>query len=194
MTLYSQLPSEQQFYWAVALFASAVFLVQMALTFIGIGDVDANVDFSLDADAMAGDTLDMGGALQLFSVRNIVNFLLGFGWGGVCFRSLISNNILLGIVAFITGAVFVVLFMYILKQMFRLESNGAFQIKDSVGQICDVYLRIPANESGKGKVQISFSGSVQEIDALTAGEAIPSGTKVRVLRLVDNHSVMVEKA
>ena len=190
--LYQQADGVMQFYWALAGIASLIFIVQMALTFMGIGDTDADFDFPTDVDAAAGDTLDTGGALQLFSVRNIINFLLGLGWGGVCWSSVITNHILLALVSIATGCVFVVVFLYLFRQMHRLESNGAFQIKDCVGQVCDVYLRIPAQRSGQGKVQVSFGGSIQEIAAITNGDALPSGSKVRIVALVDDHTVEVE--
>lgn len=190
-SLYEQLDTHMKFYWVLAGTSSVVFLLQMALTFIGLGDTDASFDFDTDVDASAGDTLDVGGALQLFSVRNIINFLLGLGWGGICLSSFIGNRLLLALAAILTGVVFVVVFFFVLKKMRRLESNGAFRIADSVGQVCDVYLRIPAQRGGQGKVQVSFSGSVQEIAAVTDGDAIPSGSKVRVLDLVDEHTVRV---
>ena len=37
-----------------------------------------------------------------------------------------------------------------------------------------------AKGTGKGKVQISINGSVVELNAVTDGEAIPTGTTVRV--------------
>ena len=78
--------------------------------------------------------------------------------------------------------------------MMKLQSNGAFDINDAVGRVCDVYLRIPAGNQGMGKVQISFGGSVQELDARTAGEMIPSGAKVRVVRVIDKKVLEVEPA
>ena len=43
--------------------------------------------------------MDTGGAIQLFTVRNFVNFFLGIGWGGVCFSQSIHNTTLLALVA-----------------------------------------------------------------------------------------------
>ncbi|MCF0198008.1 MAG: hypothetical protein HUK02_08165 [Bacteroidaceae bacterium] len=192
--LYNHLDPMMRFYWTVALVTSLVFVIQFILTFVGIGDTDSDFDFQSDVDASAGDTLDTGGAMQLFTVRNFINFLLGLGWGGVCFSSITQNHLLLALLALATGAVFVAIFVAIFKQAKRLESNGAYQIKDCVGQVCDVYLRIPANRSGQGKVQVSFGGSVQELAAATNGDAIASGTKVYITSLLDDHTVLVEKA
>lgn len=192
-TWFNGLDPMMRTYWGVAIFASTIFLIQMIMTFVGIGDADAgdaDFDFGGDAD---GDTLDTGGTLQLFSVRNIVNFLLGIGWGGVCFSTYIQNHILLGFVALLVGCAFVAMFGFVYKQMRRLEHNGAFKLEDCVGQVADVYLRIPEARSGEGKVQYSFQGSVQELAAITDGEQIPSGSKVRILEVIGGHTLLVEK-
>lgn len=191
---YNQLDPILRIYWGIAIFASLIVLVQTTMSFIGTGDVDTgdvDADFDADTDADA-DSLDNAGAMHLISIRNIFYFLLGFGWTGVGFWNIIPNPAILGLVAVIGGCIFVAIFLFIFRQMMKLQNNGAFDIKDSVGRVCDVYLRIPANNEGLGKVQISFNGSVQELDARTAGVQIPSGTKVRVLRVIDNKVLEVE--
>ena len=183
----------QRAFWVIALLATLVFAIQMVLTLVGIGDTDADVDTGgLDADA-TGDTMDTGGAIQLFTIRNMVNLLLGIGWGGVCFYSSIPSRPLLLLVAVLCGIAMVVAFLLMFRQLMKLESNGAFRIEDCVGKACDVYLRIPAARSGQGKVQVSFGGSVQELDAVTDGEQLPSGTKARVVQLIEGRLLLVEK-
>lgn len=184
-------------YWTIAIAVSVVFAIQMLLTIVGIGDTDADAsgaDMDMDmGDASAdGDTLDTGGAVQLFTVRNMINFLLGLGWGGVCFSGVVTNRPLLVIVSLLCGAAFVWMFLWMLRRVLRLESNGAFRITDCVNQTCSVYLRIPAGRQGMGKVQVSFGGSVQELDAMSAGEAIPTGAKVVVAEVIDHHTVLVK--
>jgi hypothetical protein len=85
------------------------------------------------------------------------------------------------------------MFIYIFKKLMKLESNGAFDINTAEGKTCNVYLRIPANRTGTGKVQISFDGSVQELDAVTDGDMIPTGTKVVVMEVLNNNILHVEK-
>ena len=66
---FAQLDPSIRPYWVVAIVASVVFLIQMVMTFVGIGDADGvDMDFDLDTDADGG-TLDAGGTLQLFSVQ-----------------------------------------------------------------------------------------------------------------------------
>ncbi len=187
-------------YWGIAIVMSVVFAIQMILTFIGIGDTDADADFGADVpdgvDLPDGhaDTLDTGGAMQLFTIRNAVNFLLGIGWGGVCFSGVIASPALLALVALLCGCALVAAFLVMLRQLLRLESSGSYRISEAVGQSCTVYIPIPQGRSATGKVQISFHGSVQELPAVTDGEALPSGTQVRVKQVLDGSVLLVERA
>lgn len=193
---FNQLDPTLKLFWGIAIFASIVVLIQTTMSFVGMGDVDtgdADVDFDADTDADA-DSLDHAGAMHLLSIRNVFYFLLGFGWTGISLWNTIPNRVFLYAAAILVGCLFVAIFLFLFRQMMKLQSNGAFDINDSVGRVCDVYLRIPANNKGMGKVQISFNGSVQELDARTAGEPIPSGAKVRVLRVIDKKVLEVEPA
>lgn len=189
---YESLDPTLRVYWTIAIAASLVFIIQMTLTFIGIGDHDADLSMPDATDIPDGDTLDTGGAMQLFTIRNLINFLLGIGWGGVCFWNVIPLRPLLAIVAILCGSVFVAMFLFMFRQMKKLESNGAFRIQDCVGMACPVYLRIPAAREGQGKVQISLHGSVQEISAMTDGTFIPTGARVRVIQVIDDNTLLVE--
>lgn len=186
-------------YWGIAIVMSVVFAIQMILTFIGIGDTDADGDFgadvpdSVDVPDGHADTLDTGGAMQLFTIRNAVNFLLGIGWGGVCFAGVVGNPVLLALVALLCGCALVAAFLVMLKQLLRLESSGSYRISEAVGQSCIVYIPIPEGRSAMGKVQISFQGSVQELPAMTDGPALPSGTQVRVTQVLDGSVLLVER-
>ena len=67
LTWYNALDPLMRTYWGIAIFASTIFLIQMVMTFIGIGDADGG-DADFDLGEGSGDTLDAGGPLQLFSV------------------------------------------------------------------------------------------------------------------------------
>lgn len=192
-TWYEALPHTLQIYWGIAVFATTIFTIQMLMSFIGLGDLG---DADVDADFSGGDAdgLDDAGAMSLISIRNIIYFLLGLGWAGVCLWDAITNRTILLFCAILVGCVFVMCFIAVFRQLMHLQQNGAVNINDAVGRVCDVYLRIPAAGEGMGQVQISLGGSVHEFDARTnADEAIPSGTKVKVIE-VNDHVLLVEKA
>lgn len=187
---YAALPSILQLFWGCAIVSSFVFLVQAILTLLGM---DGDSDFDLDA-SVSSDTMDLGGGLSLFSVRSFVNFFVGFGWAGIAFYGFISQTWLLYVIAAIVGCFFVWLYFFIRRQTMRLQSDGSINVKKCIGSHCDVYLRIPAENSGTGKVQISINGSIHEYSAVTNGVLLPSGSRARVVDVMDNDVLVVEKA
>ena len=185
--IFQGLDTWMQVYWVCAAVGSLIFVVQMVLTLIGMDSTDMEVDFD------GANTMDLGGSISLFSIKNFVNFIVGFGWAGVCLGDVIESRLLLGVVAVLVGVAFVLMFFFIKKQTNKLEHNGAFKIGDCVGKTVDVYLRIPSRKGGKGKVQVSLNGSVQEIDAMTEEEeGIASGLKVVVVGILDQSTVLVK--
>ena len=211
---FSQLDSTMQLFWACAIAASVVFIIQNALMLMGLGDMDADVDADvstdfdvytdLDADGV-GDidvstghtghegTLGSAGIFSLFTLRNFINFFLGFGWGGISFAPVVKSTTLLVLIAFACGLLFVAVFVVMLRALLSLERNGSFRIQDCVGQTASVYLRIPANHAAAGKIQISVNGSVHELNAFTDGDFLPTGSRVRVVKVIDSGSFLVEK-
>lgn len=185
LSTFSNLDTLHQVFWVCAVLASAVFVVQFILTIMGMDHSDVDVDFD------GADTMDLGGGLNLFTIKNLVGFFMGFGWAGICFSESISSQLLLTLVAILAGCLFVTMFVFIYKQTRKLDRNGAFDIQDCLGQTASVYIRIPEGGKGKGKVQISINGSVQELDALTDEDMIPSGQNVKITEIVDKETVKV---
>ena len=72
---FQSMDSWMQVFWGCAIVGSAIFVVQMVLTLIGMDSSDMDVDFD------GGDTMDLGGGISLFSIKNFVNFIVDFGWG-----------------------------------------------------------------------------------------------------------------
>lgn len=170
-----------QTFWMVAIVATIIFAVQAVFTFIGIESADG---MDMDVDVSDGDTMDAGGMMSIFSIRSVVNFFVGFGWAGVSLRPMISQDWLLYIVAVIVGLAFGYLYIFFRRKLMKLESNGAYKLKDAIGKEADVYLRIP--ENGRGKVQVSIGGSIHEIDAISASGEIATGSRVRIVEIQGN--------
>ena len=190
MEWFNSLDTFLKTYWIIAGVASLIFIIQTIMTFIGL-EASASLDTDFNAD-FNGDT-HFEGPFQLFSIRNFVNFFLGFGWGGLCFYNTFSSKMWISFFAFLTGIIFVFLFFFIIKQFLKLGKDNTFQIKDTLEKAADVYLAIPEAKSGKGKIQISVKGAFHEIDAMTEGERIPTGGKAQVINIIDNQTVLVIK-
>ena len=156
------------------------------MTFIGVDSSDG-----LDAD-FDGDLNGAEAPFQLFSLRNLINFLLGFSWTGISFYTIISNQLFLIILSLAIGILFVYLFFIIIKQVQKLAEDNSFKISTTLNKTAEVYLTIPENKSGKGKIMISVKGAFHELEAMTEMEKIPSGTVVKVVRIENNNILIVE--
>lgn len=175
---FANMDGVQQFYWYIAIGASVIFIIQTVMTFIG-----ADSDGGLDAD-FDGNMDGVEAPFQLFSLRNLVNFLLGFGWTGASLYSVISSNILLGIIAFIVGVIFIAIFFVLMRALMKLSEDNSFKIEDTIGKTADVYMNIPALKKGRGKVFVSVKGSTHELPAITSGESeLKSGSLVKIMGL-----------
>ena len=180
----------QKFFWIVACCASLIFIIQTIMTFIGLG-----TDADVDAGPMDGavDSVEDGSLSGVFSFRNLINFLLGYGWAGVLFFDSIEKRWLLQLLAIGVGLLFVLAFVFMFRQVMKLSHDGSFKMQEAVGLKADVYLRIPAVRSGRGKVQVSVKGSVHEVDAMTdRNEEIPTGGQVKIVKVLGDDLLLVE--
>ena len=190
MDLFNSLEPLQKFFWTIACCASLVFIIQTVMTFIGLG-----TDTDVDAGPMDGsvDSMEDGSLSGVFSFRNLVNFLLGYGWAGVLLNDSIDKGWLLQLVAIAVGLAFVLAFVFMFRQVMKLSHDGSFKMSEAVGLKADVYLRIPAARSGRGKVQVSVKGSVHEIDAMTDNtEEIATGAQVKIVKVLGDDLLLVE--
>ena len=190
MELFNSLEPLQKFFWVIALCASLVFLIQTIMTFVGLG-----TDADVDAGPMDGsvDSVEDGSLSGVFSFRNLINFLLGYGWAGVLLFDSFEKRLVLQLVAIAVGLVFVLAFVFMFRQVMKLSHDGSFKMQEAVGLKADVYLRIPAARSGRGKVQVSVKGSVHEIDAVTdSDKEIATGGQVEILEVLGDDLLLVK--
>lgn len=186
MDFFDGMSTLQQSFWWVAIIASLIFLVQLIFTIIGTDLSDGlGADFDGNLDAVHGP-------FQLFSFRNLINFLMGFGWTGVAFFHSIQNQMFLIILATLVGILFVVIFFVVIKQILKLTEDNTFNIDKLIGKTAEVYLRIPEARSGNGKIQVSLNGTNHELLAITETAEIASGSLVRIVR-VEEKILIVEK-
>ncbi|MEA4917445.1 serine protease [Proteiniphilum sp.] len=175
-------------FWYIAAPVTVIFIIQTILTFVG-GDSMDGVDADFEGDLSGGDA-----PFQLFSLRNLINFLLGYGWAGIAFYNLIPNKPILIIVAVIVGILFVAIFFMIVKVFLRLAEDNSFKMQDALHKTAEVYLTIPASRTGKGKILISVGGSLRELDAMTdEKESIHSRSTVKIIKIENNNILIVEK-
>ena len=190
---WSTLSTVMKILWGVTLSASVIFVIQSILTFVG-ADADFNTDFDADVSSIDGTDGDSG--MGLLTFRNFVNFFLGFGWTFILLHDQIESGVVLMIVAAAIGVGLVAVVMLLFKWISGMQQSGNIDIHRSAeGCVGKVYLPIPANRQGKGKVQISINNSVREYEAVTdSDEMLKTGTDITVIEAVSDDTVLVEKA
>lgn len=189
ITWWTSLSTAMQVLWAITLSASLIFVIQTVMTFLGLGDHDA--DFDLDT---SDGSFDADPSMNLLTFRNLVNFCLGFGWTAVLMHEKIQSNALLIIVSVIVGILLVTVVMWIFKWLSGMQQTGNIDVhKSAVGCEGKVYLTIPGERKGEGKVQITINNAVREYDAVTDGEAIPTGKAIKVTEVINDYTLLVEE-
>jgi hypothetical protein len=187
MDFFSNLDPFIKAFWFIAVPTSVIFLIQTIMTFVGMDSSDGlSADF--DSDLHHGDA-----PFQLFTFRNLVNFLLGFSWTGISFYGTIAGRFALITLSFIVGAAFVGGFFFIISQIQKLAEDNSFKIHNTLNQVGSVYLTIPEKKSGKGKIQVSVKGAFHELDAITENEKIESSAMVKVVKIESDNLVVVER-
>jgi hypothetical protein len=175
-----------QSFWLIAIPTSLIFAIQTIMTFIG-GDASDGIDADFDSN-LEGNSAPF----QLFSLRNLINFLLGFSWTGISFYTLIPNPAILIVLSVLVGAFFIFVFFIIIKQLQKLAEDNSFKITNAINKTAEVYLSIPEKLSGRGKVMISVNGAFHELSAMTENERIQTGAVVKVVRIDTGNNLIVE--
>lgn len=183
----------EKIFWGISIVFSVLFFIQFVLSLIGLDfDSDVDIDVDMDMDVDTGFTTDV--SFTVLSVRSFIAFFTFFGWAGV---SVLSNG---GsgfwAVGFGTIAGFSAMLVvgYIMYAFAKLQDDGSvFNPYEALDEVGTVYMRIPANKQGAGKIQIKLQGSIKEIEAITSESAtIPTGTSIRVIDIIDDKVMVVE--
>ena len=177
--------------WCIAIASSLIFIIETVLTFIGADvEMDMDTDFDIADGGFEGDP-----SMNLYTFRNLVNFLLGMSWTAILLNEQIKSKALLMLIAFAVGAAIVFAVMMMFKGLSKMQQSGNIDVfKSAVGCSGKVYLTVPGERKGSGKVQININNSVREYDALTDSEDdLKTGTSIKVTEVLDTNTLLVEE-
>ena len=165
------------------------------------GDIDIS---GLDTD-VNGDVCPQGDAdmnvhvhgdftpLKLFTVQGIVAFFAVSGWVSI---AAISGGMppFLGLPLGVIAGFFAMYGIAKLIQLSRkLVENGTVDFRNAIGENATVYIPIPPNGEGEGKVTLTLQGRFMECEAVSySREVLKTGTQVRVTDL-NGETLVVER-
>ena len=201
-----------QIFALIAIPTTGMLFIQTVLMLIGIGmdsgadfdgdvDVDVDLDGDHDTDGVFGDgevdaDIDPTGldSLRVFTVRGIIAFLVVFGWTGFM---LDRADVYLGIVipvAAIAGFVMMYILAVLMRAVMKLRNDGNLDNKNALGTSGRVYLTVPAERKGEGKVNVLLQGSYVEREAVTdENEPIPTGAEIVVVGVSGQTTLVVKR-
>ncbi len=160
----------------------------------GMGDIgDLDLDVSGDVDAGGDVDADQSGAgFRVISFRTIVAGLTFFGLGGLAADATTVGPLVTWAVALGCGMAAVYCVYWMFRILYTLKDDGTVHIANAVGRHGTVYLRVPGESSGTGKVQLSVQSRTVEYLAMSEGEELPTGTKIVVVDILTPSTVQVE--
>lgn len=211
------LGSLSRFFYLFAIPSTVILLLQSVLTLIGfglgsdgdmdLGDGDGDIGFDGDLDIEPGSTdfdldtegiddfQDLAGAdFRFVTLRGIIAFATMFGWVGAALAGTslhIALVMILAIIAGLFGMLIIALMFYTIS---KLQQSGNKNYRLAIGKDAKVYIPIPANKKGQGKVQLLLQDSFIEVDAVTnEATMIRTNELVRIVDLLDATTFVVER-
>lgn len=179
------LSTSEQVFWSLGAGATVILVLQTLLSFVGLDiDTDTDMDFDLSTEI----NLEFG----LFSVKSFLAFIAFFGWTGVVAIGYGWSMPLVILASAGFGLVAMLLVAYMLFQFQKLESSGTMRIEEALLEEAEVYLAIPAAGIGMGQITIELNGALQQLQAVSKGDQIPTGATVKVVDILEGNVLLVE--
>jgi hypothetical protein len=121
-------------------------------------------------------------ALTFFGLAGLAALQTGLAPGWVLAEALAAGG----------GAMVVV--AWVMRSLSRLNAEGTARIERAVGKSGTVYLTVPGNKAGIGKVQLNLQNRTVECQAVTPNATLANGTKIIVTAVIARDTVEVAPA
>ena len=170
-----------QIFWAIGVCGLLLIFLQSLLSLVA----GHHGDLQLDAHETHGT--------GYLSLKTASALLIGLGFGGAIFT---QNGfpILVGASGgLILGILIAMLYLALMNALHRLRSDGTALLWEAIGQRGRVYMRIPANETASGEIQVGFAGRFMNVKAFTRGPELTPGTDVLVISVHGADALEVAK-
>lgn len=174
---------ELQIYYGIAIISMFSLFIQILLSFF-MGMDDGHADLG------AGDHPS---GLNIFSVRGVTAFFLGFGWAGVVCTKAGLGTLATVAISLGVGGTLMFAILFLMLSLLRMQSSGTLDYSNAIGQTGTVYVTIPPDRRAGGQVEILIQGRLVTTEALQRGtEPLAPGTKVRAVEKIGGATLVVE--
>jgi hypothetical protein len=183
-------------YTLALLIGGTALALQFVLMLLGFGDGD-ELSVGDGPDAMGEVDLGDGGGhwfYEVLSLRTLSAALTFFGLAGKTMRAYDVAELPTFVLSTLVGLAAMYIVYWLFKQVFRLQHSGNENVRNAVGQPATVYIPIPANRAGPGKVTFRLQNRLVEYQAVTEdSERLATGEKVIVVAVVSSDTVCVKR-
>jgi hypothetical protein len=189
---------------ACAIGGGTILLCQFVMTLLGVGHHDfgdhhggighaiGHHDSGHDHDHGDSNEHDSSWFVGILSFRTIVAALTFFGIAGKFGMASQYDPKITWTLALIAGGSAMFLVAWMMRGLYRLRSEGTARIERAVGSVGTVYLTVPPNKAGAGKVTMRVQQRTMEYLAVTSQpNEIPTGTEVVAVSVVGPRTVEV---
>lgn len=196
-----------------ATIGGTVLVCQFVLTLLGLGsdleiadDMPDDVPGDVHFDGAHGPDPELGDhavghgnfSAWLFGVlsfKTVTAALAFFGLAGCAANAAQMTPVAQITIAVLAGLAAMYSVHWLMQSLLRLSENGTIRLDRSVGKEGTVYLTIPANRAGLGKVQFKLQNRLVEYPAITShDEPLKTGRSIRIINVVGTSTVEVEPA
>lgn len=115
-----------------------------------IASLFSGVDADGDGDLASVDSDTGDGDVGIFSLRAIIGFFLGFGWGGFIAAASGGSALVSTLCALGLGVLMFFIVAFLIRAIYSLKSEHVFDAVTLIGKTGTVYVTIPAKgEAGR---------------------------------------------
>jgi hypothetical protein len=189
---WSNLMAIQQIAFILAVTATIIMFIFLLLMIFGMDDSTFDGGFQdADLDFLSDEPLSAISGLKIFTIRGVLTFLSIGGWVVYIFAPILHVLIVL-LIGILAGLLASYLQALAFSAAMKLESSGNLDYTRTIGKNASVYIRIPKERAGKGKVMINLEDRFIEVDAITDEKLdLLSKTMVEIIGLENDTTVIV---
>lgn len=189
---WTNLMTLQQIAFILAVTATVIMLIFLLLMIFGVDDSTFDGGFQdADLDFLADEPLSAISGLKILTIRGMLVFFSIGGWV-VFIIAPFMHILLVLLLGLLAGILASYLQAIAFKAALNLESSGNLDYKRTIGKVATVYIRIPKERSGKGKVILTLEDRFIEVDAITDDQLdLLSKTMVDIVGLENDTTLVV---
>jgi hypothetical protein len=187
------------FFLFCAIVGGTILALQLLLTLLGVGGDLGGEGLDLP-DLPDGDSPettvghDAGGFSDIarrITFQGVVSFITFFGVGGLAAQGSGVSTVGSLAAASVLGTLTTAILAFAFAGVRKLQGSGSLSLNNAVGTIGRVYLKVPADNSGVGKVFVTVQGRSEEVRAVTSGPELRPGEAVVVVHAIDDRTLEV---